>query len=86
VKPNSNNSNMKTKRATVQIPINSESNNHYNGQTTPDYEPPSPTTAANGIQAVINPLSLVCSISVLYEPLNSSSIKKMIVILQLIQL
>jgi hypothetical protein len=62
-KPTTNNSNnnilKKTKRATVQIPINSDSNNHYNGQTTPDFEPPSPTTAENGIRAVIYPLSLV---------------------------
>ena len=59
LKSNNNNTNNKTKRATVQIPIHSYDDSHCNGQTTPDYEPPSPTTAINGIQAVIQPLSKV---------------------------
>ncbi|XP_023216633.1 ankyrin repeat and sterile alpha motif domain-containing protein 1B-like [Centruroides sculpturatus] len=54
-RPNKPNSlDFRSKRATVQIPL---SPTHYQQPPTPDFPPPSPSTAAGGIHEKIRPLS-----------------------------
>lgn len=49
---------LRTKRQTIQIPL---SPTHYQQPPTPDFPPPSPSTAALGIHEKIRPLSQVGS-------------------------